>query len=112
MISFFFVDGKAPRSIADHRLGAGSVEIELGPFPAAMQPENRKKVIEYAEYIGMDLSGADRTLLWLAEDGLNAPLPEVSFVMDVDQEDFKFRSLRCCCDMPDSLQRERGKSDS
>ena len=39
----------------------------------------RKKVKEYAEYIGMDLSGPDRTLLWLAEDALEAPLPQVVY---------------------------------
>ena len=37
----------------------------------------RKSVIEYAKYIGMDVTGPDRTLLWLAEEGLSAGLPQV-----------------------------------
>ena len=37
----------------------------------------RRRVMEYATYLGMDVSGPDKGLLWLAEQGIDAPLPEV-----------------------------------
>jgi hypothetical protein len=40
----------------------------------------RKRVMEYADYLGMDLTGPDKNLLWLAEEGLNAALPQVKTV--------------------------------
>lgn len=36
--------------------------------------------MEYADYLGMDLTGPDKNLLWLAEEGLNAALPQVKTV--------------------------------
>jgi hypothetical protein len=45
----------------------------------------RKSVIAYAKYIGMDLTGPDRTLLWLAEEGLNAGLPDVGVKFNLYQ---------------------------
>lgn len=38
------------------------------------EPEDQE-ILEYARYLGMD-PDADRELLWIAREGLKAPLPE------------------------------------
>ena len=47
------------------------LEEEIDPNYEPTQDE----VIEYAKWLGMDLE-ADKSLLWIAREGLKAPLPE------------------------------------
>merc|ERR1712127_42315 len=47
------------------------LEEEIDPNYEPTQDE----VIEYAKWLGMDLE-ADKALLWIAREGLKAPLPE------------------------------------
>ena len=47
------------------------MEEEIDPNYEPTQDE----VIEYAKWLGMDLE-ADKSLLWIAREGLKAPLPE------------------------------------
>ena len=34
-----------------------------------------QEILEYAEWLGMDLKGKDKDLEWIAKEGLKAPLP-------------------------------------
>ena len=45
------------------------------PATSAQLVPYSAQVIEYARYIGMD-PRADHQLLWIAQQGLNAPLPD------------------------------------
>ena len=52
---------------AEPLLPAAALEMSVAAFEA--------KVAEYAQYVGIDLV-SERHLLWIAEEGLKAPLPE------------------------------------
>ena len=56
-----------------------------------LESENQKKhsyeeIIEYAKYLGFDIP-TDNDLLWIAEEGLNAPVSE-PWIAQKDHEEY------------------------
>ncbi len=66
----------SPASAIRHPSGGFQREVDRTEQTSRFSA-HRKRVHQYAEYIGMNISGPDKNLLWLAEEGLNAPLPQV-----------------------------------
>ena len=58
-----------------HQVAMASDSIVLEEEIDPNYEPSEKEVIEYAKWLGMDLE-EDRDLMWIAREGLKAPLPE------------------------------------
>ena len=60
--------------ISDSASSLGGTDLDSGAESDAKEVSAEADVIEFAKYLGMD-PAADRDLLWIAQEALNAPLP-------------------------------------
>ena len=55
--------------------GAGNENIVLEEEMDENYEPSKQELDEYAEWLGMDVNGRDADLMWIAKEGLKAPLP-------------------------------------